>query len=337
MRALLLLAALALLPLLAALLDPPTSVVVGIVDAGTCGYFQYNYTTNAVRGLIHIDEAEFYSLGAGRSNAISVQLNVHIISRDAKYWAQNVLIITEINNTYYLTVADYLFNLSDLETIRATGRGITSKYFDNGRTIAYYQSSETLGPITYPVTLGLEIYAENSTVVFSYYLGGWHVYDAVELGDGPLKIYVAPGSDAEWVIAGPREGYTAYIERWEGWSSLYYRYGGSWYQPPCAYSGSLEASTAERVSPVYGLSEYADGDGLVVQIAGRSSVDLLWAPSLWLDETSQGTLLVLTPPQGRWLINGSSASAGQILKPGVYFIELYAGNSTVYSRYVSTR
>ncbi|MEL9990367.1 MAG: thermopsin family protease [Thermoproteus sp.] len=340
-----LIALLALISVLASLrIDSPSPAAVGIVDLGTCGPFSYNYTTDAVKGLVEIDQAEFYSSGANSTiNAISIQLNVFAESDRTAYWAQNVLLLTEENGTYRIAVADYLFNISNYGVLEVRGSGNVVEYVTAGHKVSYYQSSTTLGGVTLPLRLGLMVVANGSSLYFYYYDGAhWVLYDVVTVGDRALKLYVGPGRELEFVLAGPREGYTAHVLKWEGKMELYYHADGGWYAPPCAYSGSRNAVTAERTSFVEGVSEYYDGSA-VVQTAGRSDLGPLWTPSALVEPVPGGVAILLTPPDGRWelFVNGASV-AGQTLqlRPGMYNITavLYAGDFIVYRRvlYVKT-
>ena len=339
-RAFFLLAALAAIAVIAArYLDGSAAPAIGIVDAGVCGFMSYSYTAAGVAGLAHIDEAYFYSTGPGHVvNAVSLQLNVFARSGGIWYWVQNVFLITYINGTYYLTVADYIFNATDYGLVEARGSGNIVVYQMDGRRIAFYQSSATVGEVKPPVDLGLVISANGSALYFYYEVDGQRrLYDVVYL-PGELELYVGPGRELEWIVAGPREGYTAVVTGWRGWMELYYEAGGGWYAPPCAYSGSESPSTAERISPVRGLAEYAEGDR-VVQTSGRSSIYLLWSPRAVAAPMAGGIYVSLTPPEGRWivLVNGTEAGQGYIaLRPGVYNVTavLKAGDFTVYRRYI---
>lgn len=331
-----LLTALAALAVAAAwYLDKSTPLVVGVVDKGTCGAFSYSYTTAGVMGLAYLEEAAFRSTGPGPPiNAVSLQLNAFAKSGKVEYWVQNVLLITYFNGTYYLAAADYVFNVSDYGRVEAKGGGNVVRYRAGGRTVAVYQNSATIGEITLPAHLGLRIVANGSALYFYYEVdGAWRLYDVVELPDAAV-LYVAPGRELEWVIAGPREGYTAEVAKWSGWMALYYEAGGKWYVPPCAYSGSESPPTAERISPVKGLAEYAEGDK-AVQRAGRSAAILLWSPQASVIPAAGGLSVVLTPPSGQWtvLVNGTEVGASYLeLAPGTYNITaiLRAGDAIVY-------
>ncbi|MEZ0248737.1 MAG: thermopsin family protease [Thermoproteus sp.] len=324
-------------------IDSPSPAAVGIVDLGICGPFSYNYTTDAVKGLVEIDQAEFYSSGANSTiNAISIQLNVFAVSDGAVYWAQNVLLLTEANGTYRIAVADYLFNMSDYGNMEARGGGNVVQYVTAGRRVSYYQSSTTIGEAALPLRLGLMVAVNGSSLYFYYYDGAhWVLYDVVTAGDRALRLYVGPGRELEFVLAGPREGYIAHVLKWEGKMELYYSAKGGWYAPPCAYSGSHNAVTAERMSSVEGVAEYYDGSA-VVQTAGRSDLGLLWAPSASVEAVPGGVVVLLTPPDGRWelFVNGAKAAGPTLqLRPGVYNITavLYAGDFITYRRVLYVR
>jgi hypothetical protein len=321
-------------------LDAPTAAVVGIVDAGTCGGFSYSYSAEGVMGLAHIERAGFYSAGAGGVvNAVSIQLNSFVASPNAVYWVQNVALISRVNGTYRIAVADYIFNMSDYGSMEARGGGNVVRYTAGGRPVAFYQSSLTLGDLDLPATVGLMVAVNGSSIYFYYSTGGgWRLYDSAELPGGGLEIRVGPGEELEWVVAGPREGYVAQITEWDGWMQLFYEYGGRWYAPPCAYSGSASPTTAERISAVKGLAEYAYGD-TAIQMAGRSDLSLLWSPEVSAVWTAQGLAVLTTPPDGEWAVAVDGTPLGPApaaLRPGVHNITavLYAGGSAVYRRYI---
>ncbi|MGC8582599.1 MAG: thermopsin family protease [Thermoproteus sp.] len=321
-------------------LDAPAAAAVGIVDAGTCGGASYSYTAEGVMGLAYIERADFYSVGGGAIiNAVSIQLNAFVESPGAVYWVQNVALIAKADGGYRITVADYVFNVSDYGSMEARGGGNVVRYTAGGRAVSFYQSSLTVGDLGLPASIGLMIAVNGSSISFYYSTGGgWRLYDSVELPGGGLEIRVGPGEELEWVVAGPREGYTARITEWSGWMRLLYERGGRWYAPPCAYSGSASPITAERTSAAEGLAEYAYGD-TVVQTAGRSAVYLLWRPEISVARTAQGPAVLLTPPDGDWavFVNGTRLGyAPAVLGPGSYNITavLYAGSSPVYRRYI---
>lgn len=323
-------------------LDRPAALVVGVVDKGSCGVFSYSYATTGVMGLAHIDEAVFRSIGPSSPiNVISLQLNAFAESGDAEYWVQDILLITYLNGTYYLAAADYIFNISNYGDMKAKGSGNIVVYQKNGRVVAAYQSSSTIGEVELPADFGLTIEANGSALYFYYEVNGVRrLYDVVEL-PGAVFFYVAPGRELEWVVAGPREGYTAYVAKWRGWMALYYEAEGKWYASPCAYSGSESPATAEGISPVEGLAEYAEGDK-AVQIAGRSDAMLLWSPQASVARAAGGVSVILTPPNGQWtvLVNGTRIGAGYAaLAPGVYNITavLKANGAEIYRRYIFVR
>jgi hypothetical protein len=316
----------------------------GIVDLGACGPYNYAYNATGAMGLLYLANASFYSYGPSRSNSIGIQLNVYIAGGGGAYWAQDVLILSRINGTYYLAAADYLYNLSDLSSLSVKGHGGVVEEAHGGRVIRLYQFSATAGPLDLPATLGARIFINGSAVYFSYMVdGAWRVYDVVQLPEGAYSISVGQElygrrADLEWVVVGPQEGYAAYIERWSGWAQLFYYYGG-WRQPPCAYSAAQAPSTAESTDAAHGLAEYLTPSGEVAQAAGPTELALLWRPSLEVEPAAGAIVITAYPPLGDWhiYVNGTPIEAPGFpvevpAGPGVYYIraELYAGSAEVY-------
>lgn len=313
----------------------------GVVDLGACGPYNYAYDAAGATGLLYLANASFYSYGPSRSSSIGIQLNVYIVGRGGAYWAQNVLLLSRINDTYYLAVADYLYNLSDFSSLSVEGRG---NVVEDGRAMRLYQFSATVGPLDLPATLGARIFINGSAVYFSYMVdGAWRVYDVVHLPDGAYSISVGQElngrrADLEWVVVGPQDGYAAYIEQWSGRAQLLY-YDDGWRQPPCAYSAVQAPSTAESTDAARGLAEYLTPDGEVGQAAGPTGLALLWRPSVEVEPAAGLMVITAYPPLGNWriYINGTPIEAPGFpievpASPGVYYVraELYAGSAEVY-------
>jgi hypothetical protein len=232
-----------------------TNEVVGVVNI-----------TNMFIGDSYLPNGQFLTQGN-----MSLQLNAMVYG---KYWAQDVILFHQINNTYFSTTL--VLNLWDLE-------GPFTTTFPKGN-VSVYQGLGVLcyiGPtftVNLPINIELFMVINSTSLSFGYYINGHKgIYYTAPIGGqfqiGGYSIAGVP-NDLEFVFGGPGGGscVKAFVY---GSMNLYILQNGNLQIVP--YALSVGFDTAESV---VGISSNADLSNLwspyVTLSAGSDDLQVLW-------------------------------------------------------------